>query len=279
MCSVIDEILNIDLEPKATRVKFDFSRLTFIDPTAITVLSNLIEFLRKKRVRIEYLHTSYATEGNRFLDDSGFFEQYVGKRSFVKSALRPTTLPLQLITHERSHSWIENTFSPWIENIVGGTDDSFTVIKLCLGEVFNNIRDHSGERVGSVFGQYYPKNHTVWLSISDFGKGIPTNVRKEFPAFSDATAIIKATEQGYTTKSTIVNQGAGLYILTKNVVEHNGGEIRIKSLRGNVRCIKATAGIRKLPSDERTSYPGTLLELQFNIDNLGLGGAKEAFSW
>jgi anti-sigma regulatory factor (Ser/Thr protein kinase) len=279
MFAVVDEILHPDLELKSNRVLFDFSRLKFADPTAITVLSNLIEFLRKKGAKIEYLNYQLPSDGNKYLDDCGFFKKYLGEQVFPNSALRQSTLPLQLITHAKSLEWMEHKLTPWIENKVGRTGESFAEIKSCLSEVFNNIRDHSGENVGSVFAQYYPKTKTVMLSISDFGKGIPTNVRKAFPEFSDEKAISKAMEQGFTTKSTPVNQGIGLYYLSKNVVQINGGEIWINSLSGAVRCIASASGVKMLPYKEKFSYPGTLLQLTFNTDKLGSLGAKEEFEW
>lgn len=279
MYDVIDEILTSDLEVKHSRVALDFSRVRFIDPTAITVLSNLIEFLTKNRVKIDYLNYGVKSDGNKFLDDCGFFKRYIGKQVFSGAALRQSTLPLELIQHSRSFEWIHHKFSPWIEAKVGRTDESFTQIKTCLGEVFNNIRDHSGENVGSIFAQYYPNKKLVMLSISDFGRGIPTNVRKKHVEYTDEQCIMKATEQGFTTKSTPVNQGVGLYVLTNNVVQHNGGVIWINSLKGSAKCISSASGVKIIPYKEPISYPGTLLELTFNTDRLGLLGAKEEFEW
>lgn len=280
MSEVIELSLDDNLIPRSSRIAFDFSRLAFIDPTAITILSNLIEFLIKKRVKVEFVNYTYPTEGNKFLDDSGFFLRYMQKQIFPNSGLRSTTLPLELIVHEKSHEWIEHKFSPWIENKVGKANDSFTTIKLCLAEVFNNIRDHSGENVGSVFAQYFPRKNEVMLSISDFGVGIPTNVRKAIKNISDENAIIQATVQGFTTKSTVRNRGIGLHVLTQNVVSNNGGTIFINSLKGSVRCFPSASGMMKqVAVNEIASYPGTLLEMKFYTDKLESIGIKEEFEW
>lgn len=279
MFSVINEIITPSHELRSNRVKFDFSRLNFANPSAITVLSNLIEYLMKKGAQVDYVNFNALTPGNKYLDDCGFFLQYIGRRIFPNSALRQSTLPLELIVHSKSFEWIEYRFSSWIENKVGQTNDSFTEIKACLSEVFNNIRDHSGEIAGSIFAQHYPKDETIMLSLSDIGKGIPVNVRKTFPNLSDEMAIKKAMEQGFTTKSTPVNQGMGLYYLLKSVVEVNRGEISINSLRGSVRCIPTSTGVRMLSYKSVYSYPGTLLQLTFNTNRLGALGVKEQFEW
>lgn len=106
----IDKILDTDLQPRSSRVKLDFSILHFVDPTAITVLANLIEYLRKQKVRVAFANHTFATDGNQFLDDSGFFKAYDGKQVFPKSSLRKTTLPLQQVAHDKSFSWIHHEF-------------------------------------------------------------------------------------------------------------------------------------------------------------------------
>jgi anti-sigma regulatory factor (Ser/Thr protein kinase) len=190
------------------------------------------------------------------LDDSGFFRRYVGKNVFPGCALRATTLPLELVSHERSFSWIHHKFTDWISGGVGLSPASFASIKVCLEEVFNNIIDHSGEKVGCVFAQHYLQKQEVMLSISDFGVGIPFNVRKVEPGISDSAALARAVIEGFTTKSTLRNQGAGLNILTRYVVSNNRGRVFVQSLRGSFNCIYAASGPRMSARTEATAYPG-----------------------
>lgn len=279
MYSVIDAALNNDLTSKAQKFVLDFSLVKFATPTAITVLSNLIEFLQKGGVKIRYENFDLKSEGNRYLDDSGFFRHYLGKEVFATAKLRKTTLPLELIRQDRSFSWIHNTFSPWMAARVGMSEESFGSIKLCLMEIFNNIADHSGQKLGCAFAQHYPKDNSVMLSISDFGVGIPFNVRKEIKGLSDSQAISQATINGFTTKSTTRNQGAGLAIMVNNVVQTNRGVMWINSLSGSLKCIHAASGVRKLRYEEPISYPGTLLEMVFRTDLLVPIVRQEKFEW
>lgn len=280
MYFVLDQALEKDLSAKSKNILLDFKRLEFVDPTGITVLSNLIEFLKKQGVHVTYQNYKRATRGNKFLDDSGFFKEYIGEDPiFLGSTLRKSTLPLELIRQDKSYSWIFNRFIPWIAPKVKLHPDSFGSIAVCLMEVFNNIGDHSGENCGCAFAQHYPQKDSVVLTISDFGKGIPTNVRTSLPQLDDAEAIEQATVEGFTTKSHQRNQGAGLAILVKNVVQNNQGEMWISSLSGSVRCINSASGVRNFLKTSKISYPGTMLEMTFRTDLLEPITRKEEFEW
>lgn len=277
---VLEGALDENLNPAADKVIFDFSKLNFADPTAITVLSNVVEYIKSKHGKKVYFRNfTYPTEGNKFLDDSGFFLRYVGKNAFPGAKLRPTTLPLEMVSYDRSYPWIHNTFAEWIALRVGLSTESFASINVCLQEIFNNISDHSGEKIGCVFTQHYPQKGEVMLTISDFGVGIPFNVRKVEPQISDAQALEKAVVEGFTTKSTKKNQGAGLNILTKYVVANNRGRVYLQSLKGSFNCIHAASGVRMSSRTERVAYPGTLIQITFKTGSLEPIGRKEEFEW
>ena len=277
---LLEAAIDDQLNPRSGKIIIDFSKLSFVDPTAITVLSNVVEYLRQKHgTKVVFRNYTYPTEGNKFLDDSGFFLRYIGETAFKGSKLRSTTLPLQMVTYDRSWSWIHNTFAEWIARRVGLSPKSFSSINVCLGEIFNNVRDHSGENIGCVFTQHYPQRGEVMLTVSDFGVGIPFNVRKVEPGLSDADAIGKAVKEGFTTKSTAKNHGAGLDILTRYVVANNRGRVFIQSLRGSFNCIYAASGVRMSPRMEKVSYPGTLIQITFKTGSLEPVGEKEVFEW
>lgn len=277
---LLEGALDENLNPAADKVVFDFAKLNFADPTAITVLSNVVEYLKNKHgTKVYFRNYNYPTQGNKFLDDSGFFLRYVGQSVFKGSKLRPTTLPLEMVSYDRSFPWIHNTFAEWIALRVGLSTESFASINVCLQEIFNNISDHSGEKIGCVFTQHYPQKGEVMLTISDFGVGIPFNVRKVEPHVTDAQALERAVVEGFTTKSTKKNQGAGLNILTKYVVANNRGRVYLQSLKGSFNCIHAASGVRMSSRTERVTYPGTLIQITFKTGSLEPIGRKEEFEW
>jgi hypothetical protein len=111
---------------------------------------------------------------------------------------------------------------------------SLYMFKNCAAELFNNIQDHTQLDIGTICAQHFPRESRVYISLSDMGLGIPERVRTKLPQLSDAHAIIKATEAGFTTKTTPGNQGIGLDYLLRTV-KVNGGTVSFYSLNAIVR--------------------------------------------
>ncbi|MBK9498715.1 MAG: hypothetical protein IPO06_04885 [Leptospiraceae bacterium] len=62
-----------------------------------------------------------------------------------------------------------NFLLPWIKREIGYEKKlKLEMIKVCLMEIFNNIRDHSGENIGCLFAQHFPNRGIVNIGISDF---------------------------------------------------------------------------------------------------------------
>ena len=95
-------------------------------------------------------------------------------------------------------------------------------IRGCVGEVFNNIKDHSTLNVGFAHIQYYPRMDTVKVTVSDFGRGIPNTMRDRNPNLNDVQAILTATQEGVTAQSTPRNRGLGLDLLIRRVTSNKG---------------------------------------------------------
>ncbi len=280
MYSFIDKILNEDMLPRSKEINFDFCGLTFIEPVGVTVLSNLIGKLQKHGTSVSFTYREPNKSDKwcpmSFLDDSMFFKHYLEKPLHKMSSLRPTTRPLANVTYEKSYQYLDETMD-WLAGKLQLTKASLGDIKSCLKEVFNNIQDHSSENNGFIFVQQFPARDTVTISISDFGIGIPASVQTKHPALNDAQALEKAVQEGFTTKSTPRNRGAGLDFLLHNVVNNNKGSVYIHSNSGILSCMHDgnTAVINSKLSDG--FYPGTLLELNFRTDTIEY--IEEDFSW
>lgn len=99
------------------------------------------------------------------------------------------------------------------------------------------------------------------------------------PDISDEDAIMKATEEGFTTKSTHVNAGAGLDILLNNVVINNRGWLQIYSNSGSLFCELSENGIIKTPK-KTGYYPGTLIYANLRTDTIeSVEDNSEDFEW
>jgi len=261
------------------RLVFDFSQLSFIQPAGITFLSNLVHWLAASGCQVLFAGLDRGTEALRYLDDSLFFEQHLGRKLHPFSCPRDTTRPLQKIVQAESHAWLRMNLMPWLAARLNVSDASLRQFQVSVSEIFNNIENHTRYDIGSIFVQHFPRQDRVNISVSDFGHGIPESVRKVIN-LPDAEAIIKATEEGFTTKSIPQNAGIGLDYLLKSVVLANGGTVTIYSLRGIVRFM--SDGTRVIPyAFPHTGYcPGTTIDINLRTDTIEvLEDESEDLQW
>jgi len=279
----IKPILKIKDTQLPEEVTIDFSKVIFIDPVGVTVLSNILEYLKKRKINFKFSNYKNNSEPIRFLDDSLFFLEYVGNKIHPSSTVRSTTLQLKKIEMEESYQWIETFFLPWIKREIGYEKKlKLEMIKVCLMEIFNNIRDHSGENIGCLFAQHFPNRGIVNIAISDFGVGIPFNVRKMNPNMKDSEAIKLAAQEGFSTKTNPQNRGAGLDILIKNTISHQSDKISIFSNYGILHVYKSKDGediIFKPVKNTLFFYPGTLLNIEVQTDLFIGDEEEEDFQW
>lgn len=276
--SLVNSVLEGDLTPKANKVIFDFSSLNFVEPAGITVLSNLIEVLKKNKVKTSFSGLSYKPSID-YLNDSGFFKHYLQKEIYQKPTLRGTTLPLELVSYSKSYEYMDFTLVPWLARELSSDPKSLATAKSCFHEIFNNIQDHSQVTIGCSFAQHYPKKNEIQISISDFGIGIPTNVRKKDASLSDQQAIALACSEGYTTQTTPRNRGAGLHVLIQNVAKRNKGTIIIHSLSGITSFTNTPDGVKGNTRSAFGNYPGTLIQIILDTRKFIFDAHHEDFEW
>lgn len=277
---LVESVLDEEHNARCKTIYLDFGPLQFIDPAGVTVLSNLIEFLKRVGAKTYFKGHKALSVPVRFLDDSGFFKQYLGYPLVANASVRPTTLPLKLVEYKASYGYVGFNLVPWLATALRTDELSLSTIKVCFQEIFNNINDHSQVQIGCVFAQHYPKDDVIQMTVSDFGVGIPAKVQVVEPQHNDQQAIRRAAEQGFTTKSTVRNRGAGLDVLIKNVVAKNGGAIIIQSRRGILACTRGPDGlVKRIPRSAAGFYPGTLIQMSLHTRSFISDELDEEFSW
>ena len=197
-------------------------------------------------------------EAVRYLDDSGFFLHYAARRLSPGSRRRATMVPLSLVTYAESYNWLKTTLTAWLAGRLRLRPASLGLLEVCLGEVFNNIRDHSGVHKGAVLAQQYPKKQIVRVAVSDFGEGIPAIVRTKEPFLTDTACVRRAMEPGFTTRSSPGNRGAGLDILADSVLQINRSHLTILSGRCALTTSPGETEAAFHTREVQASYPGTL---------------------
>lgn len=276
MFQLINDVLKH--RPNNMHIEFDFTELKFIYPTGLTILSNLIEFLQLLECKVTFRITKPFSTGIEYLDDANFFKYYLGKNICENTNIRVGTTPLERIDSENCFSWLELFFRPWIINQSELTSPEISHIMIAMQEIFSNIRHHSTINTACIVSQYFPKQRSIILSISDFGIGIPSNIRKIKPKINDDEALILASIDGFTTKSHPGNGGAGLANIIKGITSYGQGEVRIYSCAGKLTCKNGIVCGEMSPG----FYPGTLFEIKIFIDKMEqeqIENREEEFGW
>lgn len=266
-------------QPRDNSITFDFLDLKFIDPNGLTVFCNLLEWLGKRGVRVQFANCNTAKEAVQYMDDCGFFRTYEGKALRIFAATRSTTMPLRKISCVDSHAWLEGMAFPWLAEKLATTERSLDEFRTCIREIFNNIQDHSTEDIGCIHIQFFPTDQRARISVSDFGKGIPNEIRTRYNPTNDGEAISLATTEGVSSKPGGKNRGAGLPYLLDNVVGRNGGWLGIYSDKGQLTSVNEGGNIVKTPRLTAVSYPGTLVSIDLRADAIERVEGREDLTW
>lgn len=290
-------VLNLINETQPTAICFDFTKLAFIKPAGVVTLWNIVDYIFSNYRNIEIYYTipdGYQLNPRGFpcvdyLDDSLFFEKVMGKRQHQASRPRSTTNGLEKLQPGNYNlMYIQNTIS-WLKGNVSLRKKSFGVLETALGEVFNNINNHSQSNIGGcAFAQHYPRNNEIAFCIADAGVGIPNKIRTKYttdhlgkPLVNDSDVIKFATRAKVTTESTPGNRGMGFDNLL-TIMNLNKGSMTVVSGRGKLTYDYNTSTITSpdkiITSDDKYYYPGTLIMLKFKTDTLDID-EEEDLEW
>lgn len=285
MLHFLSQVVDEQRDAKCSTVVFDFARLAFVEPVGVVVLSNVIEYFKLLKCKVKFTNHTQQTAGTKFLDDSLFFQRYLGKKLFGAAPVRSTTVPLNLIHSQRAQEYLLKTLMPWVGDAVGMSSESLAGVRVSLEEILHNVRDHSGVQVGCTFAQHFPNRNRIQIAISDFGAGIPNVVRTKLAETTDPAALRLACQEGFTTKSNVQNRGAGLPTLIKYVTQQNGGNVLIAAGVGHLSAAPSPKGPHPFKITTRTAdgfYPGTLVRVILRTDTLELAADDaqvEPFEW
>lgn len=282
---VLESVVKPDLTPVSTEIKFDLTNVEFIDPCGMTALYNICLWLEKTEdVQATFLLNpieqlpKYNERPMMYLVDCGFFKEFFGDRLIYKEPrIRDTTLPFRTLRSEESYEWKETVLKPWLQSCSNRRCE-FSNIQTAIDEIFNNIADHSNQNIGCVFAQFFPKLNKIKISISDFGIGIPTSVRKLKPEKNDAELLVMACKEGVSTKSNPRNRGAGLTNIIMSLTNASIGAVHIQSNYGIIEVESKTIVCKEI---SKSYYPGTLFSIELNLDNEELYDydEEEDFEW
>ena len=276
---VLVEALFKRLQTDVGTLKFDFSRLKQIQVGGVTVLCNLMEMCRQMGVGVS-LEAAESCVAAPFVAGAGLLA--IGNAAHPAPSVTPTFLPIKNVRYDRSFSYVNNELIPWMAGNFDLPPKALSTLRVCFEEIFNNIRDHSTMDVGCSAGHYDAATGAATICISDFGIGIPGRVRAAMLLGSDHAAIAMACQEGFTTRSTPGNMGAGLHILIRNAVERNKGTVIISSGEGIYSCYPSTGPkpSKRTGRSAPSQFPGTMIHITLRKSNFVPDDIdEEEFEW
>jgi len=291
--SVLEEFVKLQNKPY-NNVIFDLRQINFVEPRGVTLLTNLISWLKSRDIKyaIEFIEIENNSESNleamRYLRDSGFFKINGFEGVYGEQSLRDTMLPISKIETDKIHQWNDFVFLEYLRSQTKRRSE-FSHLRVAIEEIFNNISDHSTEQIGCCFAQFYPKNNEIQISISDFGIGIPNALRENSGTIDIDNKIVSkklndrelleiAVREGVSTKAKPSNRGAGFTNITNSLTNEGIGQVYIRSNNGEIWIHnKEITNTRQ----SNNFYPGTFYDIILYTDNESLFDydIEEEFEW
>lgn len=275
MYNVIKGLIDESLNAKAGRVAFDYKSLELIGAGGVAVLSNVIELLKKAGVNVEHKNLDGSNcRAYKKLKDFGFVYKYTDEIAIPNRTV--WRLPLKVVSEEGAYSYIFDHLMPWVASALKAEEGELSTLSVVCQEIFNNIIDHSNVGIGCACAQFDKSRGIIRICVSDFGVGIPNQVRALHPNVNDAAAIKIACKQGFTTQTTPRNRGAGLHTLINNITNTNKGKVDIYSYKG-IKSIEHNKP--RVVKNSQQSYPGTLIFITLDYDLFVRSAKQEHFEW
>lgn len=220
-------------------VRFDFSRCDFLRPNAIAFLGGLARLIESRMGSVTF---DWSTLRNAKVMATLRQNGFAGAFGHASAPWDGTSIPfredksldMNRIMDYLTYSWIGKGWvhvSELLRDAIAGR----------MWEIYNNAFEHSGTQIG-VFscGQYFRTHNDLILSVVDFGRGIPANVRaflryhvneETVSKLSGAACLKWAFQPGNSTCMGGVARGLGLDLL-KEFIRVNQGKLEVYSNEG-----------------------------------------------
>jgi len=227
----IKESLKIILEidkcfNKREKIELDLSDINWVLPCAVILISGKLMEILSKGAEISYIPPKNKIV-EQWLSNIGFpFGRKEDGETFVSIKHFPNNPDNRNKVNEESNILIQA-----IENKLPNTFGSS--IKYILGELADNMDEHSNFTFASLMAQYYPQKKYLDMTILDNGITIPFNFEKNKISFKgDSEAIKKALLGEVTTKKNEEMRGYGLKSCKDISIKGINGELYLVSRKG-----------------------------------------------
>lgn len=252
-------------------VIIDFSSFKFATPVFVI---SLMLFLRSCGKNVSYKNLSFYLDTVKFhnpirpddIGTDGLLE--VMNRQEYKSYI-----PIICFPATKSRAKDKDAILTAIENLLclklNIAKNVSNGLKYIIGEMVDNITEHSGSERGYIFAQYYPTKGFMDLCIADEGITLAGSFNNAGIEVADDIEAMQAANKGISSKNLpdAENRGYGIFTSKKMLIKGLGGQYMMMS--GSVIYLydDSTDQILKLPNDNK--WKGTILALRLPTQKEG----------
>lgn len=245
-------------------VVFDCSSIRFISPVfAISMMLYLRSCAKKCTITNLSPYLTTIMFGSALKPDELSVEDF---DKLLTSFERKTYIPIISFPAFVKGARNKDSILSAVENIlcrqVNIPRNIITALKYILGEMVDNVTEHSGSERGYIFAQAYPGKRFLDICIADEGITLKGSYIKAGIEIEDDLEAMKAANKCISSKNLpdAENRGYGIMTTKKMLSEGLGGQYMIMS--GNAIAMKSKTidGIIELPRGIR--WNGTVIALR-----------------
>lgn len=242
--------------PGHRRVTLDMSALQRIFPNGMVPLIVLLEQARESGDEFDIILPAEETCRRSMVNLN--YAAYLCPNQDFETGDRPSAL--HRFDGDES---LNNLINRQIHQILGQATFAEGVLQSfewALNEIAGNVLVHSRADHGWIQVLVHPATHHMAIAVADGGTGIPTEIRRVFPAQTqDEDAIAHALKEGITSRPDF-GQGKGLTGTLQIVKINKGGKLAIHSQKGRVEWGNDRMEIK----GDFPPFPGTFVDIQLN---------------
>ncbi|MFC1682139.1 ATP-binding protein [Nanoarchaeota archaeon] len=248
------KIINeIDLvAQKEKELNLDLSSIEWILPCSALLLSAKIDEMKTQGYKISYIEP-----------DNNFVRNYLITIGFPfgTETQGETYYP---VNHFNNKDDINKKVGAFVNDINKKLPDKFgDSVLYILGELTDNIEQHSQFTHASIMAQYFPNKEYLDIGILDNGLSIPGVFEKNKIPFSKDCEAVDNALKGTTTKKEEGTRGFGLSSSKKIIRDLIDGELHIISRKGAI--IFEPESFSKKYEFDKNSLKGTMIYMRLNI--------------
>lgn len=227
--------------------------VTHAEPAALACLAAWSTHLRSRGVT---LHIDDSLK-SPYLWRTGLLSALAGRPS--AGIPQEDYLPPTRITSQEERPELFRRLTPILRL---QDDNQRAVVLKCVGEILNNVHEHSNSESGAfVCCSYFPQSDRVSLAVADTGNGVPSDIRRKHGMDLTDTQALNAAIQWRVSgaSATQDNAGIGLFYVRSAAI-NTGGQFVLLSGSGQIRSTR--------PEEEEvaqlaTPWRGTLVAVSF----------------